>query len=191
MQVALEQALELRKGKADFEGVKQLLKHKAKVQTEAGDRANLIPTLHELAELYLRNFRRLDQAIAVLESAHEVDPDNEARQERLAELYSRDPTRYLDKAVAAHAGVLRYDPYRPETYKALRKLYTTAKRPDSSWCVCQALVVLNAPSRTRRCSTSACAAATLRRRRTASTTPTGSIWSCTRTPTRCSPGSSR
>jgi hypothetical protein len=39
--------------------------------------------------------------------------------------------------------VLRYDPYRPETYKALRKLYTTAKRPDSSWCVCQALVVLN------------------------------------------------
>jgi tetratricopeptide (TPR) repeat protein len=143
MQVALEEALNLRKGKGDYEGVKQLLKHKAKVLTEAGDLTNLIPCLHELAELYLRQFRRLDQAIAVLESAHEVDPDNEARQERLAELYSRDPTRYLDKAVAAQAGVLRYDPYRPETYKALRKLYTTAKRPDSSWCVCQALVVLN------------------------------------------------
>jgi hypothetical protein len=29
-----------------------------------------------------------------------------------------------------------------ESYQALRKLYTEAKKPDESWCMCQALTTL-------------------------------------------------
>ena len=41
-----------------------------------------------------------------------------------------------------HGDLLKINPYRIESYQALRKLYTEAKKPDESWCVCQALTVL-------------------------------------------------
>jgi len=50
---------------------------------------------------------------------------------------------YLDKAVRAQAQMLRQNPYRVESYKLLRRLYTEAKRADAAWCLCQALGVLN------------------------------------------------
>jgi hypothetical protein len=39
--------------------------------------------------------------------------------------------------------LLEQNPYRVESYKALRKLYTAEKRPDEAFCVCQALRSLN------------------------------------------------
>ena len=39
--------------------------------------------------------------------------------------------------------MLRQNPFRPESYKALRRLYTETKQADASWCLCQTLSVLN------------------------------------------------
>jgi hypothetical protein len=39
--------------------------------------------------------------------------------------------------------MLKRNPYRSESYKLLRRLYTEAKRGDGAWCLCQALTVLN------------------------------------------------
>ena len=69
--------------------------------------------------------------------------DGEARNELLARLYASDPAQYLDKAVAAQSPILRRNPYKPDAYRLLRKLYTESKRPDPAWCLCQGLVNMN------------------------------------------------
>src|SRR5262249_34905582 len=63
--------------------------------------------------------------------------------ETLAELYASDVAQYLDKAVKSQAQILRRNPYRVESYKLLRRLYTEGRRADAAWCLCQALSVLN------------------------------------------------
>ncbi len=143
MSGALSESLRLRRGVGDMEGLKTLLKEQIRVSSEAGDRETMLRSLDELSDLYLNHFKRLDQAIAVQEGALEVDADNPRRQEALADLYVRDPSRYLDRAVKAQARVLEADPYRPEAYRILRKLYTDVRRADAAYCVCQALYVLN------------------------------------------------
>src|SRR5262249_45128132 len=94
-------------------------------------------------ELYKDKLGWMGDAIDAYEAAQTLDPDNDARNELLATLYASDPAQYLDKAVAAQLPILRRNPYRPEPYKLLRKLYTESKRADAAWCVCQALYCLN------------------------------------------------
>jgi hypothetical protein len=94
--------------------------------------------------LYKDKLGAMGDAIDAFEAAQTLDPDNEARNELLANLYASDPAQYLDKAVAAQIPILRRTPYKPDSYKLLRKLYTEAKRADAAFCVCQALVSLNA-----------------------------------------------
>ena len=72
-----------------------------------------------------------------------LDPESRARGELLADLYAQHPAEYFEKAVLAQAHILRHNPYRAESYKALRRLYTGAKKGDGAWCLCQALTVLN------------------------------------------------
>src|SRR4029079_9902872 len=63
------------------ESVKETLKREVKLASDSGDREQMLRSLTTLAELYLRHFKRLDQAIAVYEAAQEVDPDNVERKE--------------------------------------------------------------------------------------------------------------
>jgi hypothetical protein len=50
---------------------------------------------------------------------------------------------YLEKAVRAQTAMLHKNPYRVESYKLLRRLYTESKKADPAWCLCQALSVMN------------------------------------------------
>ncbi len=124
------------------EGLKEALKRQVKIASDAGDREQMLRSLGALAELYLRHFKRMDQAIAVTEAALEVDPDNVERKELLAQLYASDTSHYLDKAVAAQLEIISRDPFRPDAHKTLRRLYTEQHNPDAAWCCCQALYVL-------------------------------------------------
>ncbi|HVU04393.1 MAG TPA: protein kinase [Polyangiaceae bacterium] len=124
------------------EGLKEALKRQVKIASDAQDTEQMLRSLQALAELYLRHFKRLDQAIAVYEAAQEVDPENAERKEILARLYAADTANYLDKAIAAQQEIIDRDPFRPDAHKALRKLNTEAHRPDAAWCACQALYVL-------------------------------------------------
>jgi tetratricopeptide (TPR) repeat protein len=137
----IDEALEVHNKAQNAEALKELLKRRIKVASDRNDKGMLLGSLTALADLYLKHFRRLEQAIAVYEGAQEVEHSVE-RQEMLAELYASDPDRYLDRAIAAHADILQRDPFRPEAHRTLRKLYTDAKRPDPAWCCCQALYVL-------------------------------------------------
>lgn len=140
---ALNEAIELERSRRDHEGEERLLQRRLSIATQTNDQALLLATFTELGELYEKKLAWRDQAIDAYEAAQTVDPDDLTRQELLADLYASDPARYLDKSVAAHAALLKHNPYRAESYKALRRLYTDTKRADAAWCVCQALWTLN------------------------------------------------
>ncbi|MBI5531477.1 MAG: tetratricopeptide repeat protein [Deltaproteobacteria bacterium] len=140
---ALEEAIELRREKSDWDGVDKLLKTRLERATERNDRDTILKTFDELAEMYQKKLGWTSEAIDAYEAAQMVEPENTARNEILANLYASNPAEYLDKAVAAQRILMRQNAGKPEPYKLLRKLYTEAKRADGAWCLCQALSVLN------------------------------------------------
>jgi tetratricopeptide (TPR) repeat protein len=97
----------------------------------------------EVASICETRLDRLDEAVQAYEEAQAALPEDRARMERLADLYGRHPNRYGQLAVTVHEELLAQNPYRVESYRALRKLYTQLKRPDEAWVVCQALRGLN------------------------------------------------
>ena len=143
LEKALAEAIDLRREKGDFEGVERLLQRRLETATADKDRDVLLATFGDLAELYEKNLGWMDRAIDAYEAAQTLDPDNASRQAKLADLYASDPKKYMDKAIAAQTVILRQNPYRPEIYKAMRKLYTEVKDADAAWGLCQALYVLN------------------------------------------------
>ncbi len=140
---ALEEALELARQKGDHDGTEKYLQLQLEQAKVAQDRTAIPKILDQLGGLYQKFLNEPEMAIDAFEAAQAFDPDNKERSETLAELYASDAPQYLDKAVKAQAQILRRNPYRVESYKLLRRLYTEAQRGDAAWCLCQALAVLN------------------------------------------------
>lgn len=139
---ALAEAIELYRQKGKHDEVERLLKRQIDAAKDAGDRDALVKVLDQLGELYQKFMNEPELAIDAFEAAQAFDPEDRPRAEKLAELYASDPAQYLDKAVRSQAQILRRNPYRVESYKLLRKLFTDAKKADPAWCLCQALSVL-------------------------------------------------
>ena len=140
---ALDEATELCRQKGDHAGVERFLNRQLEKAKDANDRPKLVVVLKQLGELYRTSLSEPEMAIDAYEAAQAFDPDDKSFDEILADLYASDVKNYLDKAVRAQAQMLRQNPYRVESYKLLRRLYTESKRADASWCLCQALGVLN------------------------------------------------
>jgi tetratricopeptide (TPR) repeat protein len=143
LEKALGEAIEIRGDKGDHEGVEKLLKIELERATERNDTPKMLETFDRLGALYKDKLGWMGEAIDAYEAAQTLDPDNDARNELLAKLYASDPAQYLDKAVAAQVPILRRNPYKPDSYRLLRKLYTESKRADAAWCLCQALATMN------------------------------------------------
>lgn len=93
----------------------------------------------ELGAMQHERLHRLEPAVEAYEQANALKPDDDTVLARLVELYSLSPSRFADNAIAVHDRLLAQNPYRVESYRALRKLYTQLSRADEAWCVCQAL----------------------------------------------------
>ena len=139
---AIDEALSMYQRLKDYDGVKRTLKLRIASAQRAGDKERLLQSLGELADVYERFLGRRDQAVAVYESALEVEPGSTRFQEKLARLYAEDPVSYFEKAVETLGNWVERDPYQPLPYKLLRKVYTEARHADAAWCTCQALHVL-------------------------------------------------
>lgn len=139
---AIGEALELHRARGDHAAVERLLKQRLELATSQKDEPMMIATFDALGALYEKELGKPDHAVDAYEAAQTLDPDNDDRAERLAALYAATPKRYFDKAVAAQLTLLQKSPLRVEPYRALRRLYTEAKRADAAWCLCQALSVL-------------------------------------------------
>jgi tetratricopeptide (TPR) repeat protein len=140
---ALIEAIDLRRDKGDHEGVERLLRVELDRATEADDTPRMLATFDKLGALYKDKLGWTSDAIDAYEAAQTLDPDDDARNETLGTLYASDPAQYLEKAVASQTPVLRRNPYKPDSYRLLRKLYTESKHADSAWCLCQALCCMN------------------------------------------------
>jgi tetratricopeptide (TPR) repeat protein/tRNA A-37 threonylcarbamoyl transferase component Bud32 len=140
---ALSEVVELERERRNWEGMERGLKRRLDGATEADDKQAMLDSFQQLGELYEKNLGLMDQAIDAYEAAQTLQPENKERSEHLGGLYATDPEKYLDKAVASQAILLRQNPFRAESYKALRRLYTETKQADASWCLCQTLSVLN------------------------------------------------
>ena len=140
---AIDEALGLHRRLKNYDGVKSVLKLRIASAQRAGDTDRLLQSLTELADVYERFLGRRDQAVAVYESALEVEPESTRFQEKLAKLYSEDPVAYFDKAVETLGNWIEREPYQTTPYKMLRKVYTDARQADAAWCTCQALHVLD------------------------------------------------
>lgn len=139
---ALAEAIELRSDLNDHAGVETLLRQKLDLASKADDQAAMLSAFTALGELYENKLGALDKAVDAYEAAQTLEPENRERAEKLSALYATNPERYLEKAVATQATLLAQNPYRHESYKTLRRLYTETRRADAAWCLCQALSVL-------------------------------------------------
>ncbi len=138
---AMDEAIELRLQIGDHEGVEGHLNAQLEQAKRVQDREKIVAVLDRLGALYAKLLNEPELAIDAYEAAQAFDPEGKERAEILAELYASDVTQYLDKAVKAQTQMLHANPYRVESYKLLRRLYTEARRPDPAWCLCQALSV--------------------------------------------------
>jgi tetratricopeptide (TPR) repeat protein len=139
---AMDEAIELHRQKGDHDAVEELLNKQLEHGKQVQDSAQIVHVLDRLGELYRKFLNEPELAIDAYEAAQGFDPEGKERMETLAELYASDVGKYLDKAVSAQAAILRENPYRTESYKLLRRLYTESRKPDPAWCLCQALTVL-------------------------------------------------
>jgi len=79
-----------------------------------------------------------EAAAEAFKMAASYSPDNILRHEILAELYELLPDRWKE-AVEEHQWLIRQNPNRIESYKALRKIYQDAHQYDRAWCMCSTL----------------------------------------------------
>jgi hypothetical protein len=140
---ALAEAIEIRAEKGDHEAVERLLKVELEKASEANDTPKMLATFERLGVLYKDKLGWMGDAVDAYEAAQTLDPDNEERNDLLSKLYAADTGQYLDKALGSQYRLVRKNPYKPEPYRALRKLFTEAKRADAAFCLCQALVSIN------------------------------------------------
>jgi golgin subfamily B member 1 len=101
-----------------------------------------IELLHALGEIYRSRLKHFQSAIAAFETAQGFDPDNQGRGEILAELYLVAGPDYADKAVEQHMRMLRVEPFKYDSYKALRRIYKDAQQYDKTWALCATLAFL-------------------------------------------------
>ncbi len=139
---ALDEVLELYRGKESYADVERILKLQLEQAKATANRDKLICVLDQLGELYEKHLGERELAIDAFEAALAFDPEDRARAAKLGGLYALDPLQYFDKAVHAETQALRRNPYRVESYKALRALFAVAQKRDAEWCLCQALSVL-------------------------------------------------
>jgi tetratricopeptide (TPR) repeat protein len=106
-----------------------------------GDRI-LIDLWHALGEIYRSRLKSFESAIAAFEVAQQLDPTNKDRREILAELYIVSGPDQADKAVLQHMEMLKLEPFKYDSYKALRRIYMESHQYDKTWCICNTLSFL-------------------------------------------------
>jgi tetratricopeptide (TPR) repeat protein len=140
---ALNEVIALRRTKGDLTGVDRLLRRKLEIAIEANDAQGQLEAWTSLGRLYENELGWIDHAIVAYEKVQELEPTRLEHTEKLAALYATEPARWMHNALMSQLKLLEQNPFRVESYKAMRRLHTEGKNADGAWCLCQALTVLN------------------------------------------------
>lgn len=106
-----------------------------------GDRL-LTMLWHSLGEIYRSRLKEYKAAAQAFEVAAQLEPGNKQRHEILAELYVMAGPEHADKAIHEHMTMLKAEPFKIDSYKALRKIYMDTHQYDKAWCICNSLTFL-------------------------------------------------
>ncbi len=109
---------------------------------ERADRETRVALLQKTGEIYLDKLGDTETAMAAFETAAQIDPSNEERNNLLAKLYLEAGPSKADKAIEIHQRLIRANPYHIATYKQLFDLYVQTQQKDKTWCLCSALTFL-------------------------------------------------
>ena len=139
---ALRELINIRLSAGNYQAVEELLQRALARAEEAEDVEAKIGTYEKLAYLYDQHLGDPERAASAYEAASELDPDNRERLDKLAAIYAADPEAFREKGIALQEQLLSLNPFRQESYKTLRKIYTVARDADASWALCQVLSVL-------------------------------------------------
>lgn len=126
----------------DWKALERAYRRMIKRLPETGKELLKETFLHNLGEIARTRLKNFELAAECFRLASDINPDNRLRHEILAELFVMMPGRWED-AVREHQVLLRQDPKRVESYRALRRIYQDAGKADETWCLCAALTFLN------------------------------------------------
>ena len=114
------------------------LEHVRADEGRSGERLRL---WDKLGELCLASDRRED-AVTAFEVALRLDPDNQERRQRLADLYLEADPKHTADAIVQHQAVLRGNKRRVASYEALRALYRRTHQPEKARACDDALDII-------------------------------------------------
>ncbi|HKP59235.1 MAG TPA: tetratricopeptide repeat protein [Polyangiales bacterium] len=103
-----------------------------------GDTALEFNLWHNLGVIYRDRQRNLEAAAEAFAMASRLQPENMLEHQILAEIFAMVPTRVQDAINEQHI-LLKNDPYRVDSYRALYKLHFDARQYDKAWCVASTL----------------------------------------------------
>ncbi len=106
-----------------------------------GDTALEFNLWHNLGVIYRDRQKNVEASAEAFAMASRLQPDNMQEHQILAEVYGVLPNRIND-AVAEQQVLLKNDPFRVDSYRALYKLYFDARQYDKAWCVAATLAFL-------------------------------------------------
>ena len=127
--------------RADWRGVEAAylrMVRRLPAEEQAARREKLLHRAGEIARDRAGDFEAAERDFR---EAAASGPRADARRAVLADLFERMPGRWA-AAAAEHEILLRADPKRLESYRALLRIYHAAGRADETWCVCAALAFL-------------------------------------------------
>jgi tetratricopeptide (TPR) repeat protein len=130
----------------DWKGLARAYRRMLKRVGEGAPAERLLELWTRLGDICLDHLGDTEQAIAALEVAADLAPEDLERREQLAELYLAAGEPRRADAVEELQALLVHSPDRVELYKALAGLYRAEGDLDKAWCVAQTLVFLGAAS---------------------------------------------
>lgn len=96
---------------------------------------------YTLGIIYRDRQNNFEAAAEAFRTAASIKPDDPQQHMILAELYAAMPDK-VGLAIEEHQWLLRNDPYRVDSYRALYKLYFDARAYDKAWCLAATLSFL-------------------------------------------------
>jgi tetratricopeptide (TPR) repeat protein len=139
---ALQELIKIQQTTGNFTALEELLRRAIARAEQIDDVSARIDAYEQLSLVYQKHLADPARAAEALEEANALDPGNKTRLDRLAAIYASDVTHFKEKGIQLQEALLAQNPYRQESYKALRKIYTVARDADASWALCQVLSVL-------------------------------------------------
>jgi tetratricopeptide (TPR) repeat protein len=130
----------------DWKGLARQVRKQLKRMGDDAPAEKVLELWTRLGDLYLDHLGNPGLAIEAYEIAAQIDPEDRARHEQLAELYIEAGEPRRADAIRELQSLLTFAPDRVEVYKALSNLYREESELDKAWCLAQALVFLGAAS---------------------------------------------